>query len=81
MRLMERIELRPAMGKTGPSTYHVARAQLSLKDGRIFHAEVKIALGEAANPLPRSFLEEKFIKLAERSEATVHSPCRRLFPA
>ncbi|WP_426127873.1 MmgE/PrpD family protein [Pararhizobium sp. PWRC1-1] len=65
MRLMARIELRPDMGKPADS-HHVARAQLSLKDGRIFHAEVKIALGEAANPLPRSFLEEKFIKLARR---------------
>lgn len=66
MRLMVRIELRPDMGKPDPNSHHVARAQLSLKDGRIFHAEVKIALGEAANPLPRSFLEEKFLKLAER---------------
>jgi 2-methylcitrate dehydratase PrpD len=66
MRLMARIELRPDMGKPDPHSHHVARAQLSLKDGRISHAEVKIALGEAANPLPRSFLEEKFIKLARR---------------
>ncbi len=66
MRLMARIELRPDMGKPDPHSQHVARAQLSLRDGQIFHAEVKIALGEAANPLPRSFLEEKFIKLARR---------------
>jgi 2-methylcitrate dehydratase PrpD len=65
-RLIERIELRPDMGKPDRNSHHVARAQLSLKEGRIFHAEVKIALGEAANPLPRSFLEEKFLKLAER---------------
>jgi 2-methylcitrate dehydratase PrpD len=65
-RLMARIELQPDMGKPASNPHHVARAQLSLKDGRIFHAEVKIALGEAANPLPRSFLEEKFLKLAER---------------
>lgn len=65
-RLTARIELRPDMGKPVPNSHHVARAQLSLKDGRIFHAEVKIGLGEAANPLPRSFLEEKFLKLAER---------------
>jgi 2-methylcitrate dehydratase PrpD len=65
-RLMARIELRPDMGKPERNSHHVARAQLSLKDGRIFHAEVKIALGEAANSLPRSFLEEKFLKLAER---------------
>ncbi len=66
MRLMARIELRPDMGKPDPNSHHVARAQLSLKDGRIFHSEVTIALGEAANPLPRSCLEEKFIKLARR---------------
>ncbi len=41
MRLMARIELRPDMGKPDPDSHHVARAQLSLKDGRIFHAEVK----------------------------------------
>jgi 2-methylcitrate dehydratase PrpD len=69
-RLMARIELRPDTGRTNPSSHHIACAQLSLKDGRIFHAEVKIALGEAANPLPRSFLEEKFIKLAERKLGT-----------
>lgn len=69
-RLMARIELRPDTGRANPSSHHIACAQLSLKDGRIFHAGVKIALGEAANPLPRSFLEEKFIKLAERKLGT-----------
>jgi 2-methylcitrate dehydratase PrpD len=64
--LMARIELRPDMGRPDHNSHHVARAQLSLKDGRIFHAEVESALGEAANPLSRSFLEEKFIKLAGR---------------
>lgn len=65
-RLVARIELRSDVGRAAPNSHHVACAHLSLKDGRVFDAEVKIAVGEAANPLPRSFLEEKFIKLARR---------------
>lgn len=64
-RLMARIELQADKGRVSLHSHHIARAQLHLKDARVFEAEVKIALGEAANPLPRSFLEEKFVKLAE----------------
>jgi 2-methylcitrate dehydratase PrpD len=65
-RLMARIKLRSDTDRTNHNSHHTALAQLHLKDGRIFHAEVKIALGEAANPLPRSFVEGKFVNLAER---------------
>jgi 2-methylcitrate dehydratase PrpD len=65
-RLMARIVLRPDLERPIPHSHHLARAWLRLKDGRVLDAEVKIALGEAANPLPRSFLEEKFVKLAGR---------------
>lgn len=65
-RLMAQIELRPDTDRANHNSHHIARPQLHLKDGRVFHAEVKIALGEAANPLPRAFLEGKFVNLAGR---------------
>lgn len=65
-RLMARIVVRPDVARPVPNAHHAACAELRLTDGRVFKAEVKIALGEAANPLTRSFLEGKFVKLAER---------------
>lgn len=61
---MAGIKLLPDTARSG--SHHRARAQLHLKTGVIFNAEVGIALGEAANPLPRSFLRGKFLNLAEK---------------
>lgn len=66
IQLAERIELRPDVEIGAASSHHLARAQLFLKDGRRFQAEVNIALGEAANPMSRQMLEKKFVSLAER---------------
>lgn len=68
--LIMKIKLLPNTDKTISGSHHISRARLYLKDGQIFDSEVKIALGEAANPLPRSFLKEKFVKLAKRRLGT-----------
>lgn len=59
-----KIELRAHAGPSAPGSHHAADAQLHTADGQVFEAEVKVALGEAENPLGRQFLEEKFRRLA-----------------
>lgn len=62
--LMAKIELRAHGRQSASGAHHAAIAQLQTVDDQVFEAEVKIALGEAENPLGRQFLEEKFRRLA-----------------
>ncbi len=65
---MDKIELRPYQrdddGGGGLPHHHAARVDLTLHDGRVFSSTVRIAKGEAANPLSEDFLSEKFVRLA-----------------
>jgi hypothetical protein len=51
-------------GISGGPSHHAARADLALEDGRAFRSEIRIAKGEAANPLSEEFLNAKFLRLA-----------------
>jgi 2-methylcitrate dehydratase PrpD len=66
--LTEKIELRPHQGEEDTvhhrPSHHAARADLTLDDGRTFNSQIKIAKGEAANPLSVEFLSSKFLRLA-----------------
>jgi 2-methylcitrate dehydratase PrpD len=66
--LMEKIELRPYKPEEGSidgrPSHHAARVDLTLDDGRTFNSKIKIAKGEAANPLSEDFLSKKFLRLA-----------------
>ncbi len=62
--LMAKIELRAHGRQSASGAHHAAIAQLQTVDDQVFEAEVKIALGEAENPLGHQFLEEKFRRLA-----------------
>ena len=63
--LAGKIELRPygAAADEKPS-HHAASAEIRLDDGRLLKAEVKVAKGEAANPIPEEVLDRKFLHLA-----------------
>jgi 2-methylcitrate dehydratase PrpD len=59
-----KIELKALPADERPDAHHhPAKAELHLRDGRLFAHFVAIAKGDAANPLPASFVEEKFFKL------------------
>lgn len=68
MALAQKIELRPYQdvhdAAGGRSHHHAARVDLVLDDGQAFRAEIKIAKGEAANPVSAAFLQQKFLRLA-----------------
>jgi 2-methylcitrate dehydratase PrpD len=59
-----KVELRAHDRESAPGSHHAATAQLHAVNGQVFEAEVKVALGEAENPLARQFLEEKYRRLA-----------------
>ena len=63
--LAGKIELRPykAAADAKPS-HHAASAEIRLDDGQLLKAEVKVARGEAANPMSEAALDRKFLHLA-----------------
>lgn len=63
-RFQDRIELRPHTSHASPRGAHAASAWLQLRDGQIFERHVDVAEGEASNPMPKSALEGKFLRLA-----------------
>ncbi|WP_252836341.1 MmgE/PrpD family protein [Ciceribacter sp. RN22] len=63
-RFQDSIELRPHPKDDAPRGTHAAGACLLLRNGRSFEKHVDIAEGEAANPMRRSALESKFLRLA-----------------
>ena len=64
--LAGKVELQPY--KSGSldniPAHHAASAEIKLDDGRVLKAEIKIAKGEAANPLSEEVLDRKFLHLA-----------------
>lgn len=60
LRLIDKIELQPYARE---GSHHAAKAQLQTADSRHFETCVEVARGEAANPLPKEFLEKKFTRL------------------
>lgn len=63
-RFQDNIELRPSSPQDIPHGTHAATACLELGDGRVFEKHVAVAEGEAANPMRKSALESKFLRLA-----------------
>lgn len=62
-RLSDLVALRP-LAADGARGHHAAAARLVLRDGRTFRAQVDVARGDAARPLPVDFLRTKFARLA-----------------
>jgi 2-methylcitrate dehydratase PrpD len=48
----------------GKPAHHAASAEITLDDGRLLKTEIKVAKGEAANPLSEGKLDRKFLHLA-----------------
>jgi 2-methylcitrate dehydratase PrpD len=46
-----------------------AEVEFSLRDGRVLRKRIEFATGEPENPMPRAALVQKFVSLAERSDA------------
>jgi 2-methylcitrate dehydratase PrpD len=66
--LARKIELQPYVGANGAKpSHHAASAEIRLDDGRVLKAEIEVARGEAANPLPDEVLDRKFLHLATGS--------------
>jgi 2-methylcitrate dehydratase PrpD len=66
--LARKIELQPHVGANGDKpSHHAASAEIRLDDGRVLKAEIEVARGEAANPLPDEVLDRKFLHLATGS--------------
>lgn len=63
-RFQDNIELRPHSRRDIPHGAHAASARLQLQNGQNFERHVDIAEGEAANPMRRSAIENKFLRLA-----------------
>ncbi len=62
--LIEKIELLPRRVAATDQSHHTASAELQLNNGERISSMVAVAKGEAANPLSRHFIEEKFVRLA-----------------
>jgi len=63
-RFQDSIELRPNTIHASPRGAHAASAWLQLRDGQSFERHVDVAEGEASNPMQKSALEGKFLRLA-----------------
>ncbi|KSV64959.1 hypothetical protein N183_34405 [Sinorhizobium sp. Sb3] len=63
-RFQDSIELRPHTIHASPQSAHAASACLQLRDGQSFERHVDVAEGEASNPMRKSALEGKFLRLA-----------------
>ncbi|MBB4187295.1 2-methylcitrate dehydratase PrpD [Sinorhizobium terangae] len=65
-RFQDSIELRPHPNHGLPHGTHAASACLQLRNGQSFERHVDIAEGDASNPMRKSALESKFLRLASR---------------